>query len=212
VASLDVRGQTVLEVGSADLNGSTRSTILEHEPRAYTGVDIEPGPGVDQVVGVEDLVGHFGAGSFDVVVTTEMLEHVRDWRGAIANLKAVVRKGGVLLITTRSIGFHYHGYPYDYWRYEPEDMRAILADFEIIALQRDSRDPGVFVAARRLPDQPEVDLVPIALHSMVTGSRAQEITAARELLFRLERRTRLLAHRSLPEPLRAQFRRLRARG
>ena len=56
---------------------------------------------------------------------------------------------GVLLITTRSPGFKYHGYPFDYWRYTPEDMTRLLRDFEIEDLQNDPLAPGVFVKARR---------------------------------------------------------------
>jgi hypothetical protein len=46
----------------------------------------------------------------------------------------VLRPGSVLLITTRSIGFRVHGYLYDFWRYEPGDMRAIFADMHLDAV------------------------------------------------------------------------------
>ena len=145
----DVRGKRVIEVGSMNVNGSLRATIEALGPAKYVGVDLGEGPGVDEVCPAENLVARFGEASFDLVVCTEMLEHVREWRVVVANLKQLVAPGGVVLLTTRSKGFPYHEYPFDYWRYEPADLRAIFADFAIEALERDTYMPGVFLRARR---------------------------------------------------------------
>jgi len=88
------------------------------------GVDIEPGKFVDVVLPAERLVEHFGPESFDVVIATELLEHVQDWRLVVNNMKAVLRRGGYIYITTRSYGFPFHAYPYDFWRYEVEDLKG----------------------------------------------------------------------------------------
>ena len=99
-----IAGLDVLEVGSFDVNGSVRSAAKQHSPGRYVGVDIAPGPGVDVVCSAEDLVKTFGEASFDVVVTTEMLEHVPNWKSAIMQMKQVLRPGGRLILTTRSRG------------------------------------------------------------------------------------------------------------
>ena len=94
----------------------------------------------------------------DVVISTEMLEHVRDWRGAIRNLKGVLRPGGLLVLTTRSPGFPKQDDPSDYWRFSRDDMQRVFTDFVIELIEDDPEGPGVFVAARRPEDYRAQDL------------------------------------------------------
>ena len=115
------------------------------------------GPGVDEVVAAEGLIARYGRESFDVVITTEMVEHTRDWPTVMSNLKGILRPGGLLLLTTRSKGFKYHAYPYDFWRYEPADLRAIFSDLEIITIEQDTDAPGVFMLASRPERSPSGD-------------------------------------------------------
>lgn len=212
----EIVGRRVLEVGSHDVNGSARSSIGQHDPAQYLGVDLMPGPGVDEVVSVYELEEEFGPNSFDVVLSTEMLEHVEDWRQAVTQMKRVTASGGVLVLTTRSRGFRYHAYPHDYWRFEQEDLRRIFADFDIELLESDSLSPGVFLKATKKKG-PEQSLEDIRLYSIVyrrrvtsIGKRAATIAATQRAVARcrswvalhlmpswLRRRLRiLLAHRS----------------
>lgn len=173
----EVKDKSVLEVGALDVNGSLRPVIEALHPKKYVGVDLVVGPGVDQICDAADLEAEFGAHSFEVVVATEILEHVRDWRAAIHNLKAVCTKGGVVLITTRSRGHRYHGYPVDFWRYEIGDMRRIFADFTILKLEADRLEPGVFLKARKPRRFREKNLENIRLYSIVANRRARTLSA-----------------------------------
>lgn len=175
VSIKEFEGRRVLEIGSKFVNGSVRPFIEMYlKPKEWVGVDIETGRFVDLVLPAEDIVKHFGEESFDVVVTPELLEHVLDWRLVINNIKKVVRKGGIVYITTRSKGFPYHSYPYDFWRYEIEDIYRIFADFDIVSIFPDCEAPGLFLKARKREDS-LMDLDNIGLYSMVLGERTDSI-------------------------------------
>jgi SAM-dependent methyltransferase len=95
-----VAGKKILEVGSYDVNGSIRSLFEELGPKEYIATDARPGPGVDKVADCEHLTSAFKGKTWDVVVCTETLEHVFDWRAAAAELAKSVTPGGFLLLTT----------------------------------------------------------------------------------------------------------------
>ena len=133
----DIQGKRVIEAGSCDINGSLRALVKSYHPCEYIGIDIERGPGVDIVCRAEDILDRFGKESFDVVISTELMEHVLDWRKVIHNFKNICKAGGTILITTRSRGHPYHGHPYDFWRYEIEDMKYIFSDCITEKLEKD---------------------------------------------------------------------------
>jgi SAM-dependent methyltransferase len=162
----EVEGKDVLEVGSYDVNGSPRGILAKYEPRSYVGVDMRAGPGVDEVCDAVALVERFGEERFDLVVSTEMLEHVENWRAVISNVKRVLRPGGVLILTTRSPGFPLHEYPGDFWRYTVGDMRKIFADVRIVTVAKDPEVPGVFVKIVKPPGFKELDLSAMTVMSM----------------------------------------------
>lgn len=171
----EVEGKRVLEVGSRDVNGSLRLFVESLQPNEYVGIDIQEGKGVDQVCDVEELESNFGKAAFDVVIATELLEHVRDWRKAIQNIKSVCKPGGVIIATTRSKGFQYHAWPDDYWRYEAADMEKIFSDCEISALKKDEKEPGIFLKAIKPFDFQENDLENIELYCIVTDKKQKFI-------------------------------------
>jgi SAM-dependent methyltransferase len=177
----EVAGRRVLEVGSYDVNGSPRELVELLRPASYLGIDIAAGPGVDRICPAERIVEEFGPASFDVIISTEMIEHVRDWQLTLSTMKRALTPDGLLIVTTRSFGFPQHDYPSDFWRYELSDMRVIFGDCTIERLEQDGTgDPGVFVAARKPTDFDEFDLAGYALYSMVCGDRVISVEEAEE--------------------------------
>ncbi len=145
----EIHGLEVLEVGSQDVNGSPREVVGGLSPKKYIGVDFQIAKGVDVVLDVKNLTTYFGVDHFDVVISTEMLEHAKDWREAIRQMKAVLKPGGLLILTTRGPGFPIHAYPHDYWRFTIEDFQKIFYDMIVMKLIKDPQcgHPGVLLKA-----------------------------------------------------------------
>ncbi len=94
----------VLEVGSLDINGSVRDLFSACD---YTGVDLQPGPGVDLA-----CPGHLLAlptASFDTVISAECFEHNPFWRESLANMLRMARPGGLVLVSCATTGRKEHG-------------------------------------------------------------------------------------------------------
>ncbi len=198
----------VIEVGSKYVNGSVRPIIEKFlGPKEYIGVDIEQGKFVDVVCNAEKLVEYFGEEYFDVVISTELLEHVKDWRNVIQNMKNILKPGGYIYITTRSKGFPFHAYPYDFWRYEIEDMKKIFEDFEIIKLQEDPEAEGVFLKARKPLNYSSTNLDNISLYSMILCKRTTTIPDIKEMP--TLRKLKIFLNQTLLEQARNIFRKIK---
>jgi SAM-dependent methyltransferase len=93
----EFEGKSVLEVGSEYVNGSVRPMIVKFfKPATYLGVDAEAGPLANLILPAEKLLECFSPESFDVVISTELLEHVQDWRLIVNNMKSVLKTGGYI--------------------------------------------------------------------------------------------------------------------
>ena len=145
----DVRGKIVIEAGALNVNGSVRPHVESLGPASYTATDVRTGPGVDLACDAADLLGLLGRAG--VVISTEMLEHARDWQAAMRGLVDAVAEGGVLVLTTRSAGFPLHDYPGDHHRFPVKSMREILgaAGLDVERCEPDPEFPGVFAKARK---------------------------------------------------------------
>jgi SAM-dependent methyltransferase len=97
----------VLDLGGRDINGSIRGLL----PNArWTGLDIEAGAGVDLV---HDATQPWPDGwdRYDIVVCTEVLEHVERWPAVLRTAAQALDPGGpeALFVTCASTGRPEHG-------------------------------------------------------------------------------------------------------
>lgn len=136
--------KSVIEIGSQDVNGSVRDLFGPN----YWGIDPEDGPGVDQVV---DLAGYLAMSieQFDVVLCLEMLEHDKHPWESMQQAHDLVAPGGMMILTTRGIGFQFHEYPIDCTRWTRDGIYHLLdwAGWHNIEVYDDPQVSGVFVVA-----------------------------------------------------------------
>lgn len=96
----------VLEVGSHNINGSPRKYFWFN--KSYTGVDISYGKGVNIVGRLSELNGKLKY-FYGVVISTEMLEHDRDWIESLKIMYDKLENNGLLIITCAGPNRKEHG-------------------------------------------------------------------------------------------------------
>jgi SAM-dependent methyltransferase len=123
----DGLGPDVLEVGSRVHRPEAWWTINRDLAKGqWTGIDMQPGQGVDLVADIHKLPEEWG-GRFSGVLCSEVLEHVaRPWI-ALPELRRVMAPGGLLIVTTLT-AFPIHGFPDDFYRYTEHGLRLLLED------------------------------------------------------------------------------------
>lgn len=146
-------GYRVLEIGSKDVNGTPRSAIIPRCPNGfYIGLDIRVGDGVNLLCDITqpiDKLPHELFTFWSMIVCTEVLEHVYDWKSAVENIKYLSSPGTIVIMTTRGPGFARHDHPGDYWRFTSELFKAIWSDFETIECIDDPEMSGVLYCGIR---------------------------------------------------------------
>jgi hypothetical protein len=95
------RNCSVLDIGSLDINGNNRRFFKRSK---YIGIDLSAGKNVDIVSKGHEFTWHE---QFDVVITTECLEHDVFYEKTLKNAFRLTR--GILIITCASTGRPEHG-------------------------------------------------------------------------------------------------------
>lgn len=97
------KNKDVIDFGSLDINGCNRPLF---EDCNYIGVDIGPGPNVDVVCICHEYMGYE---EFDVVCSTEMLEHDQFWSASLARMFHLLKPNGLIFLTWKGPGSGEHG-------------------------------------------------------------------------------------------------------
>lgn len=141
----------VVEFGSLDLNGTVRGLFGDAD---YIGVDLQPGPGVDQVA---DAVDWGTDDPVDCVVCCEVFEHTAGWPWIIEAAHRALKPHGWLIITAAGPGRGPHSAldgnalrPGEHYaNIEPADLGVTLADSGFDEVDVDQTGVDVRATARR---------------------------------------------------------------
>jgi len=114
----------VLDIGSG---GSSYGRFFPNR----LSVDIDPERKPDMVADAHNLP--FKDGEFELVLCTEVLEHVLDPKKVISEISRVLKPGGRVILTTRFM-YPLHDTPHDYWRFTIYGMRELFKEWNIIEL------------------------------------------------------------------------------
>ncbi|MFF5261344.1 class I SAM-dependent methyltransferase [Actinomadura viridis] len=120
----------VCDLGGRNVNGSLRGMFATH---GWTAVDSTPGNGVDVVADARTWVPDR---SYDLVLCTEVFEHVKGWPAIIATAERALAPGGLLIATCASDRRPPHGMSGGPWpepgehycNVQPAELAAALAD------------------------------------------------------------------------------------
>jgi SAM-dependent methyltransferase len=97
-------------------------------------LDIDSGSKPDHVGAGADT--GLPSGAFDLVICTQVLEHVPDPRSVLLEIRRIMKPGGSLIASAPHVWF-YHPHPADYWRFTQEGVGQLCRDarLELIELR-----------------------------------------------------------------------------
>lgn len=102
----------------------------------YDRADLAGTPDIDLVLGTDSKLSVEDK-TYDLILSTQVLEHVLDFRGYLSEAFRVLREGGDLVLTTHG-SFYDHGCPHDYFRWTAEGIRSSLeaVGFEVLSVRK----------------------------------------------------------------------------
>lgn len=121
--------------------------MLSPRVTEYVGLDLEGPLSKPTVVGTAQALP-FPDARFDAVVSTQVLEHLEDPRGALGEAARVLAPGGTLVLTVPGV-WPLHEAPRDFWRFTEPGVRS-LCEGAGLAVQRVEALGGFWSAVGQL--------------------------------------------------------------
>ncbi|MFO1499635.1 MAG: class I SAM-dependent methyltransferase [Verrucomicrobiota bacterium] len=99
----------------------------------YVAADVTPGPRVDRLLEADGLTAE-PSEAYDVVLSTQVLEHVRDPEAYLQECYRILHPGGRLILSTHGM-VEEHGCPYDFHRWTSRGLENVAADAGFTVLE-----------------------------------------------------------------------------
>jgi predicted TPR repeat methyltransferase len=113
-------------------------SVIESHGLSYTGMDIvqNSAQSVDIIAAIDAQASNpaITGARYDLVLCTEVLEHVADLASALSNMRQLLVEGGLAVVTVPFV-FPLHMEPYDYVRLTPHALSR-LADQHGFAIEQ----------------------------------------------------------------------------
>jgi SAM-dependent methyltransferase len=127
------RGRDVLDAGSG--TGYGARILADAGARSVTGIDVDDEAvaasraatdGRAKIVQGDIHALPFDTASFDLVVCLEVIEHVSDQDGALAEIARVLRDDGIAVVSSPNRDVYTPGNPHHVHEYTPDELEAAL--------------------------------------------------------------------------------------
>ena len=122
----------ILEIGSGVKKRKTSAVEIFSKAKKFqqTDVDVDLGYKTLDLTNIQSFDKEY-----DLVICTNVLEHIYDVRTAVNNLYKLVKKDGNIVV---SVPFVYplHDEPEDFWRFTEHSLRKLFENFEITTLKK----------------------------------------------------------------------------
>jgi len=115
--------------------------LLGTRAKSYIAVDLLMTPLVNVGAAAEALP--FRDVQFDFVICTQVFEYLPDPGLAVAEIKRVLRKGGVLFLSVPSVFLRDNDK--ECWRFLPEGLRYLLREFETVEVTAEGNSLSGFI-------------------------------------------------------------------
>lgn len=123
---------SVLNIGAGGQVQRIIEESLRHEDIILISTDIDPKRRPDIV---DDITSSkLEDESFDFIICSEVLEHVKEPQSAVDNFFRLLKPGGKCLVTVPFL-FPTHDAPHDYFRYTEFGLRHLFTSFKILDMR-----------------------------------------------------------------------------
>jgi SAM-dependent methyltransferase len=138
-------GSRVLDYGCG---GSPYRALFRTEE--YLRADIPGVPGIDFGIGADSSLDAQDS-DYDCILSTQVLEHVREVAGYLGECRRLLRPGGRLILTTHGV-YPDHGCPCDFWRWTADGLSAQMerAGFKVDRVLKLTTGPRALIFLNEL--------------------------------------------------------------
>jgi len=130
--SSDYKNLDILEIGSGDVGINQSAEDIFTNAKSFVQTDVNKRYGhkyldITSEIQIEE--------KFDLVLCTNVLEHIFDVKPAIKNLNYLLKENGQLVISVPFI-YPLHDEPKDFWRFTEHALNKLFSDFKILTIKR----------------------------------------------------------------------------